>query len=183
MQLIMNLPISNKKTIIVFSVAAFSVTLATILFLIFYLTQKKTMKISAKGLALIKQAEGLRLNAYKCQAGVWTIGYGHTKGVKEGDTCTKEQAEKYLIEDLASAESTVNWQGLNINQNQFDALVSFVYNLGAAAFKKSTLLKKIKEDPKDPTIAAEFAKYKFAGGVVSNGLVTRRSNESSLYFA
>ena len=179
----MNLPINKKNTIIVLSVAAFSVTIAAVLFVVFYLTQKKNMKISAKGLSIIKEAEGLRLNAYKCQAGVLTIGYGHTKGVKEGDTCTKEQAEQYLIEDIADAESTVNWQGLNINQNQFDALVSFVYNLGAAAFKKSTLLKKIKENPKDPTIAAEFAKYKFAGGVVSNGLVTRRSDESNLYFA
>ncbi len=140
------------------------------------------MKISAKGFNFIRQHEGLRLKAYQCSADVWTIGYGHTQGVSMGDTCTREQAEQWIMEDIAWAEKAVNRQGLNINQNQFDALVSFVFNLGETAFKSSTLLKKIKANPNDPTIADEFAKWKYAGGKVVAGLAKRRKNESNLYF-
>lgn len=143
---------------------------------------RTTMKISAKGFNFIRQHEGLRLKAYQCSADVWTIGYGHTQGVSMGDTCTREQAEQWIMEDIARAEKAVNRQGLNINQNQFDALVSFVFNLGETAFKSSTLLKKIKANPNDPTIADEFAKWKYAGGKVVAGLAKRRKNESNLYF-
>ena len=88
------------------------------------------MRTSRKGIEFIKAHEGLRLDAYLCPAGVPTIGYGHTHGVKMGDRITEEQAEKFLIDDLIVAETEVNRYGLNINQNQFDALVSFVYNVG-----------------------------------------------------
>lgn len=179
----MNLHISNKQAAIVASVAVVSVLLAIVVCVCFYIKRKKDMKISVKGLDLLKRLEGLRLTAYKCSAGVWTIGYGHTNGVKEGDSCSQAQAEEWLREDVEDAEDTVNWQGLNINQNQFDALVCFCYNVGASAFKKSTLLKKVKANPNDESIAAEFAKWKYAGGKVVEGLVNRRSGESNLYFA
>lgn len=92
------------------------------------------MNTSSKGLNLIKQFEGCRLTSYKCPSGVWTIGYGHTSNVKEGMTITQEQADQYLAEDLARFEKYVNTYvrkyGYNLNQNQFDALVSFAYNAG-----------------------------------------------------
>ena len=140
------------------------------------------MRISDKGLAALKQFEALRLTAYQDVKGVWTIGWGHTGGVKAGDTCTREQAEKWLKQDVATAENAVNSQDLKINQNQFDALVCFTYNVGVGNFKSSTLLKKIKTNPDDPTIAAEFARWKYSGGVVVNGLINRRAVESNLYF-
>ena len=174
--------LTNRQIVIVGTVAMVSLTAATICYIIFRFMNKTNMKISANGLSLIKQHEGLRLTAYQCNAGVWTIGYGHTKGVKEGDTCTQDQADAWLLEDVEHAESAVNSQGLTLTQNQFDALVSFVFNVGVSAFKKSTLLKKIKVNPNDPVIANEFAKWKYAGGNVVAGLVTRRNNESNLYF-
>ena len=86
------------------------------------------MKTSPKGIALIKEFEGLRLKAYKCPGGVWTIGYGHTAGVKSGMVITEAQAEEYLKADLIVFERYLNGLGLALNQNQFDALVSFIYN-------------------------------------------------------
>lgn len=141
------------------------------------------MKLSYKGRELLKRFEGLRLTAYQCSAGVWTIGYGHTKGVKEGDVITETEAESMLTEDVKDAESTVNWQGLEINQNQFDALVCFVFNVGSENFKKSTLLKLIKENPNDPKIESEFQKWVYAAGKVTAGLQNRRNAEAGLYFA
>lgn len=178
----MKLPISDKQTVVVASVAAISVFLAVILFIVFYLKNKKGMKFSDKGLAALKQFETLRLTAYQDVKGVWTIGWGHTGGVKAGDTCTREQADKWLKQDVAIAENAVNSQDLKINQNQFDALVCFTYNAGVGAFKTSMLLKKIKANPNDPTIASEFARWKFSGGVEVKGLVNRRAVESNLYF-
>ncbi len=178
--------LDKKQTAVIASVAVISVAAAIAVFVFFYvkkLKNKTAMKLSINGLNAIKRFEGLRLNAYQCSAGVWTIGYGHTKGVKAGDSITEAQAEKYLLEDVKEAEDEVNWQGLKINQNQFDALVSFVFNLGAGNFRKSTLLKKIKANPDDPTIAQEFERWKFAGGVANNGLAARRNAESNLYFA
>ena len=126
--------------------------------------------------------EGLRLRAYKCPAGVWTIGYGHTSGVKPADVITKEQAFEFLKVDLKWAEDEVNKQLPDINQNQFDALVSFVFNVGVGNLRKSTLLKKAKADPNDKTISLEFAKWNKGGGKVLPGLVRRRKEESDLYF-
>ncbi len=174
--------LTKNQIIICSSIATISLTVAAICFIIFSFKNRTTMKLSENGLQLLKKHEGLRLTAYQCSANVWTIGYGHTRGVSMGDTCTEQQAEEWLLEDVAMAEKAVNKQGLKINQNQFDALVSFVFNLGEAAFKSSTLLKKIKANPNDPTIADEFAKWRYAGGSVISGLVTRRKNESNLYF-
>lgn len=165
------------------SVAVVSLTAAVITYLYFNYMNKKKMSISGNGLALIKRLEGLRYNAYQCSAGVWTIGYGHTKGVKEGDTCTISQANEWLLEDVAEAEDAVNSQRLDINQNQFDSLVSFCFNVGIKAFKESTLLKKIRENPNDPTISSEFARWKYAAGNEVTGLINRRKEESNLYFA
>ena len=99
------------------------------------------MKTSAIGRKLIKTFEGYRSEAYLCPAGRWTIGYGHTSGVEPGDTCTREEADEFLKEDLINAENAVNAQNLDLSQTQFDALVSFVYNIGSGAFQDSTLLK------------------------------------------
>lgn len=137
------------------------------------------MNTGYKGISLIKSFEKLELKAYKCPAGVWTIGYGHTKGVKKGDVCTEAQAEQWLKEDLSDAETAM--AGLKLNQNQFDALVSFTFNLGVGNFKKSTLYKKVKANPNDPSITDEFGKWKFANGKELAGLVRRRAAEAELY--
>ena len=93
------------------------------------------MKTSNNGLQLIKNFEGCRLTAYKCPAGVWTIGYGHTAGVKQGMTITQEQADNYLKSDLVIYENHVNNLNRSFNQNEFDALVSFTYNCGAGSLQ------------------------------------------------
>lgn len=140
------------------------------------------MRTSKNGIDLIKAHEGLRLNAYLCPAGVPTIGYGHTKNVKLGDKITSEQAEKFLIEDLRTAENEVNKLNLNINQNQFDALVSFIFNVGVGNFRKSTLLKRMKINVNDPDIEVQFNKWIYGGGKILPGLVKRRKDEAELYF-
>lgn len=140
------------------------------------------MKISDKGINLIKRFEGLELTAYKCPADIWTIGYGHTKDVKQGQTITEQQAVEFLKQDLQVFEKAVNAQNLNLTQNQFDALVSFTYNVGAGNLQKSTLLKKAKLNVNDPSIAQEFAKWNKGGGRILPGLVKRRESESKLYF-
>lgn len=140
------------------------------------------MKIATTGVKLIQDFEGLELKAYKCPAGVWTIGYGHTKGVKQGDVITPAQATAYLQADLTDAEKAVNSQNLRINQNQYDALVSFTFNVGTGNFLKSTLLKKVKINPDDTSIRSEFAKWKYGSGKVLPGLVRRRESEANLYF-
>ena len=100
------------------------------------------MNIGQKGIDLIKHFEGCELNAYKCPAGVWTIGYGHIKGVSEGMSITQEQAEQMLLDELKEYENYINeLVTVNLSQNQFDALVSWVYNLGPANLQSSTLLK------------------------------------------
>lgn len=140
------------------------------------------MKTSQQGVDLIKAHEGFRLNAYLCPAGVPTIGYGHTKDVKLGDKITSEQAEKFLIEDLVTAENEANKHNLNINQNQFDALVSFIFNVGVGNFRKSTLLKRLKANPNDTDIEVQFNRWIYGGGKILPGLVKRRKAEAELYF-
>src|ERR1700744_5782663 len=101
-----------------------------------------TMKMSQTGLALTMASEGVRLTAYLDSGGIPTIGYGHTSGVKAGMTCTQAQAEQWLAEDVEGSEYVVNKVvTAPLNQNQFDALVDFVFNLGSGAFQGSTLLK------------------------------------------
>jgi lysozyme len=141
------------------------------------------MKTSQKGINLIKKFEGLASKAYLCPAGVWTVGYGHTKGVKPDMVISELQADYFLKEDVVNAENAINKHGLHLNQNQFDALVSFVFNLGAVHFQNSILLTKIKANPNDPAIRAEFTRWRFAGGKVLQGLEKRRSAETDLYFS
>lgn len=140
------------------------------------------MKASDKAYALIRRFEGKSNKAYQDSAGVWTIGYGHTGGVVKGQTISDDEVERLLAEDVAVAENAVNAQNLNLTQDQFDALVDFVFNIGAGNFQKSTLLKKLKADPNDPTIYDEFLRWVYAGGVKLLGLVRRRTDEADLYF-
>lgn len=141
------------------------------------------MKTSSRGIELIKRHESLIQTAYLDPVGIWTIGYGHTGGVKSGDVVSEAQAEQLLREDLSTAERAVNSHGLRLNQNQFDALVSFTFNCGSGNLARSTLLKKVKRNPNDPTIADEFRKWKYGGGRVLPGLVKRREEELKLYFS
>jgi len=140
------------------------------------------MKTSRKGIDLIARHEGLRLQAYRCPAGVLTIGYGHTGNVKEGQVITEDYARYLLASDLSSAEKTVERYLPNLNQNQFDALVSFVFNVGSGNFESSTLLKKAKVNVNDPSIADEFCRWNKAAGKILPGLVKRRDDEAKLYF-
>ena len=137
------------------------------------------MKTSSKGVSLIKSFEGCRLKAYKCPAGVWTIGYGHTAGVKEGDTITQEQADEYLRNDLAKYEKAVlNYDSIyHFNQNQFDALVSFTYNCGVGNLKNLTQSGKRTL----AQISTKLPLYNKAGGVVLRGLQRRRAAEKELF--
>lgn len=136
------------------------------------------MNISKKGLDIIKKYEGLRLTAYKCPAGVWTIGYGHTKGVSNGMVITQAQADKYLLEDIAFAEKNVNSFNSKYfwTQNEYDALVSFAFNIGSI----NQLTANGTRDKK--TIGDKILLYNKAGGNVLNGLVRRRKEEHELYF-
>lgn len=133
------------------------------------------MRTGQNGINLIKKFEGCRLTAYKCPAGVWTIGYGHTAGVKEGQKITQTQADTYLKEDLKVYEKHVNNLQLPLNQNQFDALVSFCYNCGSGNLK--TLVK----NRTLPQIADALLLYNKGGGVILNGLVKRRNAERELF--
>lgn len=144
---------------------------------------------SLLGLNLIKKWEGLRLSAYLCAAGVPTIGYGSTrypngKKVMLGEKLTGEkEATQLLLATLEPFESAVNKHLPNLNQCQFDALVAFSYNVGTGAFIKSTLLKKAKVNPADPSIVDEFLRWNKAGGKVLAGLTNRRREEANLYFS
>ena len=141
------------------------------------------MNTSPKGIALIKEFEGLRLKAYQCPGGVWTIGYGHTAGVKPGMLISKAQAEEYLKADLIAFERYLNGLGLALNQNQFDALVSFIYNVGTGHFSSSTLLRKVRANPQDNSIMDEFLRWVYSKGRVLPGLQRRRLAEMKLYFS
>ena len=139
------------------------------------------MNIGERGLALIREFEGVRLAAYLASVGVPTIGYGHTKGVQMGDTCSQEQADQWLKEDCADAEDCVNSAvSVPLTQCEFDALVSFVFNLGCGAFRKSTLLRKLLDSDYDGA-AIEFRKWDKAGGQVLAGLTRRRAAEARLF--
>jgi len=141
------------------------------------------MNTSPKGIALIKEFEGLRLKAYKCPGGVWTIGYGHTAGVKPGIVISEAQAEEYLKADLIAFERYLNGLGLALNQNQFDALISFIYNVGTGNFSSSTLLRKVRANPQDDSIMDEFLRWVYSKGRVLPGLQRRRLAEMKLYFS
>lgn len=132
---------------------------------------------------LIKQFEGCKLKAYKCPAGVWTIGYGRTTDVKEGDTCTQEQADNWLTEEVDEfAHLVMDMVKVPLTQHELDALTSFAYNVGLGALRKSTLLKRINESDFDAA-AEEFTKWNKAGGNVLPGLVKRRKAERDLFLS
>ena len=137
-------------------------------------------KIGQAGLALIKQFEGCRLVAYQCSAGVWTIGYGHTAGVHKGMKITQTQAEAYLLQDVAKFEQYVNNPSYvpftdKLNQNQFDALVSFAFNLGQGNVKKLCTGRTINQIP------SAMQQYCKAAGKTLPGLQRRRKAEAALY--
>lgn len=145
------------------------------------------MKASNKALELIKESEGLRLNAYRCSAGVLTIGYGHTKDVREGLRITEPEAETLLKMDLVDCESAVNkFVKVQLNQNQFDALVDFVFNFGETKFRLSTLLKKL-NDGNYKEASEEFLRWNKAFDpkkkvyVELAGLTKRRTKEKELF--
>lgn len=139
------------------------------------------MKTGEKGLTLIKHFEGLRLWAYQCSANVWTIGYGHTADVRPGDVITPEQADAFLRQDVADAERAVSrFVRVPLTQCQFDALVSFVFNLGVENFRTSTLLKKLNAGDHD-SAAQEFGRWIHAGGKTMPGLVRRREAERAMF--
>lgn len=139
------------------------------------------MEISNEGLELIKEAEGLRLKAYKCPAGVWTIGYGHTGGVRAGQTITLAKAEELLRCDVEWAERAVNDTRVPLRQTQFDALVSLVFNIGAGAFAKSSLRRKLVAGAADKVVASEFLKWKYSRGQILPALLKRRQKEAALF--
>ena len=146
------------------------------------------MHISPSGIDLICNFEGKRLTAYDDGVGVWTIGFGTTvypNGIKvmKGDTCTEAQAKTYMAHDLKKFEATVNKAvTVQLNQNQFDALVSLAYNIGASAFSQSTLV--IKLNANDIRGAADqFDVWVNAGGKRMQGLVNRRAREKALFIS
>lgn len=139
-------------------------------------------------LELVAKHEGCKLKAYKCPAGVWTIGFGNTyyedgREVKEGDTITKTEAERMLYNTLASVRRQVlAVLAVDLPDGAVDALVSFTYNVGIGNLKKSTLLKKVNANPLDlDGIEHEFAKWNKGGNKVLSGLVKRRAEEYALY--
>lgn len=147
------------------------------------------MKPSGNALRLIKQFEGLRLRAYLDQVTIPTIGYGSTRypdgaKVQMGDKIDIQKADAMLYFSLQGFASRINdLIKTQVNQNQFDALCSFTYNVGGYALEKSTLLKKINKDPNDPSIEMEFLRWCKAKGQVLPGLKKRRQAESDFYFS
>lgn len=139
------------------------------------------MRTSDEGISLIRHFEGCSLGAYLCPAGVWTIGYGHTREVKEGDVINREQAEALLIEDLEEFEGYVNSMvEVALKQNEFDALVSWVFNLGPGNFKESTLLNRVNYGPMSD-VPHQIQRWNKAGGKILEGLVKRRAAEAALW--
>jgi len=146
-------------------------------------TPASTKVDCVKDTSVIRRFEGFESNAYLCPAGVLTIGYGHTKTVTKGMVITKERGEELLRQDLDWCERAINANvTVPLTQNQYDALTSFIYNVGAGAFKKSTLLRKI--NAKDYKGAAdEFPRWNKAGGKVIKGLVRRRAAERKMFLS
>ena len=143
--------------------------------------------ISAAGLEFIKKFEGLRLSAYHCPAGIVTIGYGSTRYpdgrlvMISDELNSEEEATQLLLSTISIYENAVNENLSNVNQNQFDALVSFTYNVGIHAFSHSTLLRKAEVNVNDLSIYDEFKRWNKASGMVLAGLTKRRMEEANLY--
>lgn len=139
------------------------------------------MKISTKGIELIKKFEGCRLKAYKDAVGIWTIGWGNTSHAKAGMSITQQQAEAFLKEDVAPIEKALNSLNINFTQGQFDALISWCFNLGLCNFKSSTMYKYIVERKSDLEITQQMVKWHNAGGKPLLGLKKRRCAECNLF--
>jgi lysozyme len=141
----------------------------------------KEQHINDKGIALIKEFEGLSLKAYKCPGNIWTIGYGHTRTVTPDLVITKERAEELLLEDLEFSEDSVRkLVRVPLTSNQFSALVSFVYNLGETQFRSSTLLKML-NDRDYSGASVQFLRWVYSNKKKLNGLVRRREAEMRLF--
>ena len=136
------------------------------------------MKASEVLIERIKQMEGYRGTAYKCPAGVWTCGYGHTKGVTARTKCDKKKAEEWLREDLGPAEAFCSAIKQVDTQGKFDACVDFCFNLGVNAFRGSTLLRLVRKKAGTPAIQAEFLKWVYCKGKPLEGLKNRRRWEA-----
>lgn len=141
------------------------------------------MRMSDYAFQRLKEFEGFRAEAYKCPAGVWTIGYGHTLGVRRGQRITQEEASALLAKDVESFEKFLVNEPYaeELTQGQWDALVDFLFNLGQGNFSRSTLRKKILKDIDDVTIPNEFRRWNKANGKVLPGLVRRREWEAQMY--
>lgn len=146
------------------------------------------MKVTQKGIQLIKSFEGCLLNAYQDSVGIWTIGYGATyypngTKVKIGDKISQQRANELLEYHInLFAKKVLPLLSVDLTENEFSALVSFAFNLGVGALSKSTLLKKVNSNPNDLTIKDEFLRWNKAGGKVLSGLTRRRKAEAELYF-
>ena len=142
------------------------------------------MKISDIALEKIKEFEGLRTEAYRCPGGVLTIGYGHTgSDVREGDRISQYWAEELLKADVAKVAEQVERLGVALTQGQFDALVSFAFNLGIGRLRTSKLLRLIRRQDSYRNIKAEFKRWVYAGGRKQPGLERRREWEANRFFS
>ena len=143
------------------------------------------MQISELALEKIKAFEGCRLTAYQDAAGVWTIGYGHTKGVKPGDKISQYWADDCLRQDIEAVEAQIEKLDLTLSQPQLDALVSFVFNVGIGNLQNSTLLRYIREGRSENDIKKQWRQWVYAGNPPRPlpGLIKRREWESIRYFS
>lgn len=138
-------------------------------------------RINADGLALIKEYEGLHLKPYRCPAGIWTVGYGHTRGVMDGMTITAQEAEELLQDDLRMIERAVcRLVRVKLSDNQFSALVCFAFNVGVGSFERSTLLRLLNRGWYDQ-VPAQLLRWNRAGGEALGGLTRRRIAEGQLW--
>lgn len=140
------------------------------------------MKASDILIAKIKEFEGYRQKAYRCPAGVWTCGYGHTRGVAAKTSCTQAQADAWLRQDIDPLEKRLNGIKEIDSQGKLDACIDFCFNLGLGNFLRSTLLKMIKAGMGEKLIKAEFMRWVYAGGRKLGGLVKRREWEAERFF-
>jgi lysozyme len=140
-----------------------------------------TRMVNPAGLQLVKSFEGCRLEAYQDGVGIWTIGYGHTNGVKHGDTCSQHQADEWLEQDLITAEDAVSrLVKVPLTDNEFAALVSFTFNLGQGALAHSTLLKKLNAG-EHAAVPDQIKLWDHVAGKVCTGITKRRAAEAELW--
>jgi len=139
--------------------------------------------INQAGIDLLKESEGCRLDAYECPGGKWTIGYGHTHGVKSGQAITQEQAEEFLVDDLLIACGHVlSLVEVPLTDNQLAALTSFMFNVGFGNFSKSTLLKLLNQGDYD-SVPSQLSRWVYSGDKQLPGLASRRKAEAELFLA